>query len=74
MSTSGNGICRCKSSVIGQRESLIAWYERRGYVRTGALEPFPYDDPRVGTPLRDDLALVTLTKSIVFSSRASKGP
>ena len=53
-----------KISVINLRGPLIAWYERRGYVRTGALEPFPYDDPSVGTPLRSDLALVTLTKSL----------
>ena len=58
------GAQRIRISVIEQRESLIAWYERRGYVRTGALEPFPYDDPTVGTPLRDDLALVTLIKPI----------
>src|SRR5688572_918816 len=39
------GASRIKISVIDQRESLIAWYERRGYIRTGALERFPYDDP-----------------------------
>jgi ribosomal protein S18 acetylase RimI-like enzyme len=59
---SAKGAQAIKISVIKQRESLIAWYERRGYVRTGAIDPFPYDDPTVGTPLRDDLALVTLTK------------
>lgn len=58
------GAERIKISVINLRNSLIAWYERQGYVRTGAIEPFPSDDPTVGTPLRDDLALVTLTKTI----------
>jgi ribosomal protein S18 acetylase RimI-like enzyme len=58
------GATSVKISVIQQRESLIAWYERRGYRRTGALEPFPYDDPSVGTPLRGDLALVSLTKPL----------
>lgn len=58
------GAQRMKISVINLRESLIAWYERQGYARTGAIEPFPYDDPTVGTPLRDDLALVMLAKPL----------
>ncbi|HEY0211647.1 GNAT family N-acetyltransferase [Acerihabitans sp.] len=53
-----------KISVINVRDKLIAWYERRGFAKTGDSEPFPYDDPNVGKPLRDDLALVTLTKSL----------
>jgi hypothetical protein len=53
-----------KISVLNVREALLAWYERQGYVRTGAVEPFPYDDATVGTPLRSDLALVTLTKTL----------
>lgn len=53
-----------KISVINLREPLIAWYERQAYVRTGAVEPFPYDDATVGTPLRADLALVTLAKAL----------
>jgi hypothetical protein len=28
-------------TVIDSRDSLIAWYERRGYVRTGETRPFP---------------------------------
>jgi ribosomal protein S18 acetylase RimI-like enzyme len=55
---------RMKISVINLREPLIAWYERQGYVRTGDIEPFPYDDPTVGTPRRDGLALVILNKSL----------
>jgi ribosomal protein S18 acetylase RimI-like enzyme len=51
-----------KISVIQLRTELIAWYERAGYVRTGVVESFPYDDPSVGTPLRDDLELVELKK------------
>lgn len=27
--------------VVDVRTELIAWYERRGYVRTGVLRPFP---------------------------------
>ena len=47
-------------TVINLREELIACYERRGFVRTGETEPFPYHDPRVGRPLRGDLVLVKL--------------
>jgi len=61
---SERGAQRIKISVINLRASLIAWYERQGYIRTGAVEPFPYEDPTVGRPLRDDLSLITLTKSL----------
>ena len=37
-------------TVISVRESLIAWYERHGYVRTGERLPFHNDDPRFGIP------------------------
>ncbi len=50
--------------VISLRDSLIAWYERRGYARSGEREPFPYDDPRSGKPKRDDLEFVVLRKSL----------
>ena len=51
-------------SVIEQRKSLIAWYERRGYRRTGALNPFPYGDERVGRPMRADLRLALFEKAL----------
>ncbi len=51
-------------TVINVREELIAWYERRGYARTGELRPFPYGDTRLGTPTRDDLKFVVLTRTI----------
>ena len=50
--------------VVNVREALIAWYLRRGYVKTGATEPFPYGDDRFGKPLRDDLCFVVLEKSL----------
>jgi len=55
---------RMKMTVIGQRTELIAWYERRGYVRTGAREPFPYGDPRFGLPRRPDLYFEVLEKQL----------
>ncbi|MEL0625706.1 N-acetyltransferase [Salinibacterium amurskyense] len=51
-------------TVIDVREELIAFYERRGYVRTGITKPFPYGDERVGTPRRDDLQFELLTKTL----------
>jgi ribosomal protein S18 acetylase RimI-like enzyme len=49
-------------SVVNVRKRLIDWYERRGYLRTGEMKPFPYGDERVGRPLRDDLEFVILEK------------
>ena len=51
-------------SVISIREALIAWYERRGYRRTGESQPFPYGDDRYGNPTRDDLEFVVLEKHL----------
>ncbi len=53
-----------ESTVIAEREELIAWYERRGYAPTGERRPFPYHDERFGTPKRDDLAMVVLRRRI----------
>jgi ribosomal protein S18 acetylase RimI-like enzyme len=58
------GAARVRMTVIWLRDSLIAWYERRGYRRTGRSEPFPYGDERVGVPLRDDLHFVVLEKAL----------
>ncbi|MFD4256836.1 GNAT family N-acetyltransferase [Streptomyces sp. NPDC058534] len=52
-------------TVISVREDLIAWYERRGYRRTGKMTPFPYGDERFGLPLRDDLRFELLVKPLV---------
>ncbi|NLU73614.1 GNAT family N-acetyltransferase [Streptomyces sp. HNM0575] len=51
-------------TVIRQREDLIAWYERRGYSRTGEITPFPYGDERYGIPQRADLAFELLVKKL----------
>ena len=58
------GANRVRMKVINVREALIAWYVRRGYARTGASEPFPYQDDRFGKPLRDDLSFVVLEKPL----------
>ena len=51
-------------TVIEQRDELIAWYERRGYARTGRFAPFPYGDTRFGEPKRPDLRFVVLEKGL----------
>jgi ribosomal protein S18 acetylase RimI-like enzyme len=51
-------------SVLAQRPDLIAWYERRGYRRTGETRPFPYGNERVGLPKRPDLMFAVLAKPL----------
>lgn len=51
-----------RMTVVNVRETLIAWYVRRGYRLTGETEPFPYGDDRFGTPLRADLSFVVLQR------------
>jgi ribosomal protein S18 acetylase RimI-like enzyme len=58
------GARRMRMSVITVRDTLIAWYERRGYVRTGETLPFPYGNERFGIPLRDDLQFAVLEKAL----------
>jgi ribosomal protein S18 acetylase RimI-like enzyme len=58
------GLATMRMTVIDMREELIAFYERRGYVRTGIKKPFPYGDERFGTPLRDDLQFELLEKPL----------
>jgi len=51
-------------TVVNIRDTLIAWYQRRGYVLTGETRPFPYGDSRFGEPRRDDLSFVVLEKHL----------
>ena len=58
------GLPLMRMTVIDLREELIAWYERRGYRRTGIKKPFPATDPRFGLPKREDLRFEVLEKSL----------
>ncbi|MFC9909839.1 GNAT family N-acetyltransferase [Streptomyces sp. NPDC059862] len=58
------GVTQMHMTVISVREDLIAWYERRGYRRTGKMTPFPYGDERFGIPQRDDLQFELLVKEL----------
>jgi ribosomal protein S18 acetylase RimI-like enzyme len=58
------GVDEMHMTVISVRDDLIAWYERRGYRRTGRMTPFPYGDERFGIPQRDDLQFELLVKEL----------
>ncbi len=58
------GAGRMAMTVISVRDTLIGYYERRGYARTGETKPFPYGDARFGLPRRDDLRFVVLEKGL----------
>ncbi len=53
-----------RMTVIDIRDELIAFYERRGYRRTGIYKPFPHGDERFGLPKRDDLLFEVLEKTL----------
>jgi GNAT superfamily N-acetyltransferase len=59
----GLGALRIRLTVVNIRDTLIAWYQRRGYALTGETEAFPRDD-RFGKAQRDDLCFVVLEKRI----------
>jgi ribosomal protein S18 acetylase RimI-like enzyme len=58
-----------RMTVIDVRSELIAFYERRGYVRTGITKPFPYGDSRFGLPKRPDLRFEVLEKQLAPARR-----
>ncbi|CAM5721283.1 N-acetyltransferase OS=Streptomyces antimycoticus OX=68175 GN=SANT12839_015580 PE=4 SV=1 [Streptomyces antimycoticus] len=58
------GATEMHMTVITARGELIAWYERRGYARTGERSPFPYGDERFGLPRRADLEFELLVKPL----------
>ncbi len=58
------GLPAMRMTVIDIRDTLIAYYERRGYVRTGIKKPFPYGDARYGIPRREDLRFEVLEKHL----------
>ena len=69
----GWGADRARMTVVSIRDTLIAWYERRGYRRTGERQPFPYGDARFGVPRRPDLEFIILDKPLVQASLPVSG-
>lgn len=59
-----HGARRMRMTVLHVRDTLLAWYERRGYTRIGETKPFPYHDKRFGNPLRKDLYFIVLEKTL----------
>jgi GNAT superfamily N-acetyltransferase len=55
---------RMRMTVITVRDTLLEWYERRGYRRTGELSPFPYGKDEFGRPRREDLQFEALEKAL----------
>lgn len=51
------GCTQIRITVIPSRGELVAFYERRGFIRTGNHEPFPEADPRFGIPKVEGLRL-----------------
>ncbi|MDR7116361.1 GNAT family N-acetyltransferase [Caulobacter sp. BE254] len=58
----GRGAKRVRMTVVHLRDTLIAWYQRRGYVLTGETKPFPVGE-RFGKPQRE-LSFVVLEKTL----------
>jgi GNAT superfamily N-acetyltransferase len=58
------GCARMRMTVISVRSELIAYYERRGYAKTGATRPFPENDPRFGLPKVRGLMFAELVKPL----------
>lgn len=56
------GARRVTMTVIPLRQTLVAWYERRGFRPRGDVRPFPYDQPAFGMPKRPDLTLAVFEK------------
>ena len=71
---STHGARTMELTVVGIRDTLIAWYARRGYSRTGVVRPFPYGDERFGKPMRDDLEFVVFTKRLDAEVTAQSVP
>lgn len=51
-------------TVITVRHELLDWYIKHGYQKTEELVDFPYGDERFGVPLRPDLKMRVLRKSL----------
>ncbi len=59
-----NDFMKIKMSVISIRQSLIEYYQRRGFEILAERERFPYGQPRFGLPKRDDLEFLFLEKKL----------
>ena len=58
------GIHRITLGVLNPRHELMAWYERRGYIKNGVTEDFPYGQDQFGKPKTKGLHFVMFEKTI----------
>jgi ribosomal protein S18 acetylase RimI-like enzyme len=58
------GASRMVMTVLSVRDTLIAWYQRRGYRPTGDSIPFPYENKGLGRPLSPALNFAVLEKHL----------
>lgn len=58
------GCGRMEMTVITVRTELLAWYERRGYKRTGKLRPFPEGNGCAGFAKKIELHFEVLVKDL----------
>lgn len=63
---------RMTMTVLPMRHELIAFYERRGYRKTGETQPFPSADPRFGLP-KQPLVFVVMEKKLITAPDADTG-
>jgi ribosomal protein S18 acetylase RimI-like enzyme len=63
LAVSSFGATRLEMTVLAPQDKLIAYYERRGFRRSGETRPFPAD-PTSARPLVDDLYFVVLEKPL----------
>jgi ribosomal protein S18 acetylase RimI-like enzyme len=65
------GAERMRLCVLSPRDELMAWYERRGYRRTGETKPFPYEKAHAERPTRGDLEFVFFEKALAAPQTGS---
>jgi GNAT superfamily N-acetyltransferase len=58
------GARRMSLTVVHVRDTLMAWYERRGYGRTKETKPFPYGDELFGLPKIEGLFFHVFKKEL----------
>lgn len=58
------GVNRITLGVLNSRHELMSWYERRGFVKNGITEEFPYGQDQFGLPKTKGLHFVMFEKTI----------
>ena len=67
------GSTSMEMTVLTLRPELVAWYERRGFVKTDERKPFPYGDDKWGLPKTADLEFYVLRKSLTSITSPGAG-